>query len=115
MMNDRRLSFSVTPGVFSALSNRDDSRAYYLLDGDLSQMGIMHDRLLARGYPVVKSDVYPGFRREHLDLYVSALRYLYESRVEGWWNQERKLIEHGICTQEEYDRALGRTPRPSAD
>jgi len=80
--------------------------AYYCLDGDLCQMGIMESRLRRAGFNVVRSQsgTYPGFRECDLDEYKRALKYLFDRRVPGWWNQ--KLIDHGICTQQEYDAAL---------
>lgn len=100
--------FSIAPGTMTALANRDDNRAYYTLEGDLSQMGRMEQVLRGAGFPVVKWDVYPGFTKENEEQYIEALRYIFQNRIEGWWNQERKLIQYEICTQEQFDRALGR-------
>lgn len=107
----RPLGFSVAPGVGAALANRGDDRAYFVFEGDLNQMGIIYARLLWAGFRVVKSDVYPGFPRDQEEEYIKALRFLFDNRVEGWWNQERDLVRYEICTQGEFDKALGRTPQ----
>lgn len=107
----RPMGFSVAPGVGAALVHRGDDRAYFVFQGDLNQMGILYARLLEAGFPVVKSDVYPGFPRDQEEEYIRALRFVFDNRIEGWWNQERDLIKHEICTQEEFDKALGRMPR----
>ncbi len=106
----RTANVSVAPGIVAALTNRSDNRAYFTFDGDLNQMGIIYSRLLDAGFPVVKSGVYPGFPRVQEGQYSKALRFLYESKTEGWWNQERNLVQYSICTQEEFDRVLGRKP-----
>ena len=101
------MSFRLAPGTLTALSGRTDNRAYYIFDGDLNQMGLIEDALRGAGFPVVKSDVYPGFPENDKETYVRALRFVYERRIEGWWNQREKLIEHGICTEDEFKIALG--------
>ena len=102
------LMFSIAPCVLFALANTSDDRAFYLLQGDLSQMGRMYAALSQAGFPIVKSGVYPGFARDDLEHYKRALRYIFSRRIDGWWNQEEALISHGVCTQAEYDAALGR-------
>ena len=82
------------------------SEVMYCLNGDLNQMGVMAARLNADGFDVRMLNVYPGFAS--LEEYKKALRYLWVKRIEGWWGQERDLIKYGICTQTEYDDALGR-------
>jgi len=107
-MADDELRFRVAPGVGAAFANMNDNRAYYIFDGDLHQMGVIYTTLLNAGFPVVKNNVYPGFTESNQDEYKRALLYLFERRVEGWWNQRSKLIEYGICTQAEYMAALNR-------
>lgn len=94
--------FQIAPGTLTALSRRLDNRAYYTFSGDLSQMGAIEEFLRARGFPVVKSDVYPGFQEKDLAEYVRALRLIYKMKLDGWWNQEQALIEHHICTPQEF-------------
>ena len=86
----------------------DDNPVYYTLDGDLNQMGIMRDTLRNAGFRVAMLNVYPGFRKNNKDGYIRALQFLLDNRIKGWWNQEREMIEHGVCTQEEFDNAIGR-------
>ncbi len=102
------LGFSVAPGTITALSGMDDNRAYYLFDGDLSQMGRIEEFLRARGFPVVKSDVYPGFPKgeQGEQLFIQALRLVFEERVYGWWSQRQYLLQYNICTEEEFTLAL---------
>lgn len=98
--------FSFAPGALSALSGRDDDRAHYIFLGDLSQMGQIEMFLRAHGFPVVKRDVHPGFAKEHKETYVRALKLVFEHRLDGWWNQEEALIEHGVCTKDEFHAIL---------
>jgi hypothetical protein len=106
MEHDNELRFSAAMGLGAALAGMNDSRAYYTFDGDLNQMGQIYAFLLGRGYPVVKSNVYPGFPRDAEETYKRALREVYQSRVEGWWSQRRQLLEYGICTEAEFVAAL---------
>lgn len=99
--------FSFAPGALTALAGRADNRAYYIFSGDLSQMGRIETFLRSHGFPVVKRDVYPGFAKEHKDEFVRALKLVFEHRLDGWWNQEAALIEHGVCTRDKYRAALG--------
>jgi hypothetical protein len=66
----------------------------------------MEQRLLDAGFSVVRSGsgTYPGFPVGEKEKYKKALRYLFEHRVRGWWNQPMR--EHGICTEEEFSQAL---------
>ena len=64
------MKFKIAPGVPAALTNMDDNRAYYTLDGDLNQMGLMYTELLRAGFQVVKTNVYPGFMKADKDEYI---------------------------------------------
>ncbi|QQG41855.1 MAG: hypothetical protein HYV90_00885 [Candidatus Woesebacteria bacterium] len=86
----------------------DDDRAYFLFDGDLDQMGTIYTALREAGFPVVKNNVYPGFARDQKEEYKEALAFVFEHRTNGWWSQEDDLIKYGVCTQPEFDQALGR-------
>jgi hypothetical protein len=105
------MNFSIAPGTMTALSGRNDNRAYFLLSGDLNQMGRMESILREMKFPVVKWDVYPGFLQNDEEKYIEALKLIYSWGIEGWWNQESALIKYKICTQEEFDAKLGRKPR----
>lgn len=100
------MRFTVAEGVGTALSGMNDDRAYWLLSGDLNQMGTMERFLRQRGYPVVKCNVYPGFAENDKANFLKALKDLFEARVPGWWNQQ--LVEHKVCSQEEFSAALHR-------
>ena len=94
----------IAPGALSALahansSNTDDAVEQCTLDGDLSQMGTMFDALSQAGFDVRHWDVYPVLQGDDI---VPGLRYLWDYRVPGWWNQREEFIKHGICTAEEY-------------
>lgn len=80
----------------------------HLLSGDLVQMSTMDQALRAAGFDVGRQGVYPTIAESD---YVRALKYLYISGVPGWWNQERDLIERGVCNQRQFDVRLGRVPR----
>jgi len=64
------------------------------------------DFLQQRGFEVGQSDVYPTLKEKDVK---AALQSIWTYRVEGWWHYEKKYIELGICTQEQYDKALERT------
>jgi len=100
------MRFNVAPGTGAALANMNDNRAYYTFGGDLNQMGIIYSTLLEAGFNVVKSNVYPGFPKDKKEEYIRALKYLWDYKVEGWWNQEGKMIENGICTWNKFQAAL---------
>lgn len=100
------MHFSVPSGTVTAMSNRNDNRAYYTFGGDLNQMGLIERYLRSRGFAVVKSGVYPGFPRDAEKEYIRALREVWENRVEGWWSQQERLLQYGICTEDEYKAAL---------
>ena len=74
--------------------------------GDLSQMASQYRFLRERGYPVKTMDVYPVLESD--EDYKRAITSIWFSRVEGWWHYEKKLVEWGVCSQGEYDIALGR-------
>jgi hypothetical protein len=98
--------FNTPSGTASYLGNSRTGDAYFLLEGDLNQMGIMERRLRDGGFNVARSSsgTYPGFPKDQEAEYLRALKWLYERRVEGWWNQ--RLVEHKVCTQAEFDAAL---------
>lgn len=91
--------------VASALDNRRSPTHTAYLDGDLRQMSAQRDFLLARGFSVEQNDVYPCVMPVDEK---PAIQAIYDARIEGWWNYERKLVALGICTQEQYNAALGR-------
>jgi len=99
------LAFSVAPGALAALggagrdtTDRDVEKLS--LSGDLGQMGTMAARLRRAGFDVRNSDVYPVIQGE--DEIKRALQYLWDNRVDGWWNQERAFIKYGIATHDEW-------------
>lgn len=96
------------PGAITALLGIDDDRAYYTFCGDLSQMGTIEQRLRGAGFNVVKNNVYPGFPKDAKEEYLRALKYVWEHKVDGWWNQKDALFEHGICTKQEFNDSIGR-------
>lgn len=98
--------FTVAPGTYSAFQDRNDNRAYFTFQGDLNQLGIIYIALLGAGFPVVKSNVYPGFIESQEDEYKLALEHVFTFRIPGWWNQKDALLKYEICTLEEYKAAL---------
>jgi hypothetical protein len=98
-----RYHFRFAPGFGASLMNMDDDRAYFIFHGDLGQLGTIYIRLLEADFPVVKSNVYPGFEERHFEEYKQALQYLYEHQIAGWRNQREALLTYGICTEQEYN------------
>lgn len=101
-----QLEWRIAPGTIPALTGRDDDRAYWIFEGDLNQMGIIQEVLKAVGFDIVKNDVYPGFPKDQEEEYKRALRFIWDYKIPGWWNQRRKLIQYEICTEEQYQEAL---------
>lgn len=99
-------SFTVAAGVGAALAHTGDTRAYYIFSGDLGQMGLIYEALLQAGFEVVKRNVYPGFPEDQVDEFRRALDFVFERRIEGWWNQREALLKYEICTENEYEAAL---------
>lgn len=101
--------FSVPLGThdyFRGYKEPEGEAAYFLLTGDLCQMGTMEELLTRAGFPVARSQsgTYPGFKKADEAEYLRALKHLFNCRIDGWWNQP--LVERGICTQAEFDEAL---------
>lgn len=91
----------------SAIEDRRDEGFQFLLSlGDLRQMSAQKRFLRSQGFEVGQVNVYPALRTERE--YIDALRKIWEFRVDGWWNYQRDLLKHQICTKAEYDRELGR-------
>ena len=88
---------------FAARGDADEVK--FLLDGDLGQMSTQKSYLKSKGLPVGQSGVYPGFRTE--EDFKKALRLIWENRVEGWWGYKTSYVMYGICTSEEFYKALG--------
>ena len=89
----------------SDAGQRDDGMKY-LLDGDLNQMSIQREFLLAQGFSVGQSNVYPCFSaKEDFD---KAITLIWELKISGWWHYKDKLVELGVCTTEAFDDALSR-------
>jgi hypothetical protein len=102
-MNER-IKMTIAPGALSALRNAGSSNTTadvesITLSGDLSQMGTMGDRLRQAGFNVRHSGVYPVIEGKEI---VGALQFLWDRGVDGWWGQNKELVKHGICTQEEF-------------
>ncbi len=73
------------------------------LRGDLHQMSVQVIALAKIGMKIFQVDMTPQIEPEDIP---KALRYLMKEEVEGWWNYEEELIEHGICDKGQFDRAL---------
>jgi hypothetical protein len=75
----------------------------FFLKGDLhslsQQAGVLEDadiavRILEKGPAIDDADV------------PKALRVLWVAPIPGWENYKDELIQHGICTAEEFERGL---------
>ena len=99
--------FNVPQGTLGWFAGNKGGAAYYLLDGDLNQMGLMEEVLRSAGFTTIcrsSSGTYPGFRQNEPATFKDALAYLFTNRIEGWWNQ--KMVQYGVCTQPEFDAAV---------
>jgi hypothetical protein len=100
------MGFSVAPGAMSSLvgagTDTTDKSAEdtYLFSGDLSQMGTMGERLRQAGFDVRNSDVYPAI--QGTEEIKRALKFIFDNKVPGWWNQRHGMLKYGLCTEEEF-------------
>ncbi|WP_050809957.1 hypothetical protein [Desulfosporosinus sp. OT] len=76
----------------------------FVLSGDLCQMADQERELRRRGFSLGNSDVYPTVNSE--DEYIDALRFIWNRRVNGWWNYKDDYVKYGICSAEEFSLAL---------
>jgi hypothetical protein len=94
-------------GLIGKAGTQADGYMHIINGGDLQQMAAQIEFLQGRGFDVGNSDVYPALRSEE-DL-TKALRAIFESRVDGWWNLEDQLTKRGICTADEFVAAFGKS------
>ena len=77
-----------------------------LTKGDLNQQAIQR-RLLSTipiGYiEYEKVDVYCSISNNDIVRFVSMM---YTRKIEGWWLYNEELIEHNVCTVEQYRESL---------
>lgn len=108
VLTTKPLCFSTTSCALSSLfeAQKHDTRAYYTLDWDLHQIGVMRKFLNSQGLRVVSNNVYPGFEKEREEDFKNALQLLYQNRIEWWWNQRSNLIKYKICTNDEFIEKL---------
>jgi len=102
-MNDR--TSGVRGLLSSAASGRNDQGYSYYLNGDLCQMSAQERFLSRHGMVLGRRDVYPALKTE--EDFKKALTLLWEHKVAGWWHYKKKMVEYGICTEDEYETALG--------
>lgn len=75
---------------------------YLLNQGDLRQLCDQERFLRNNGFDVKQESIFPSVGTK--DEYVQALKEIYHSYVNGWWNYKEKNIRHGICTEEEFNQ-----------
>jgi hypothetical protein len=73
---------------------------YLLNQGDLRQMANHEKFLRQRGFNLGHVDVFPALATE--EEYVCALRAIYNSCIDGWWNYQDQCVRYGICTDDEF-------------
>lgn len=78
----------------------------FCFKGDLCQMADQERELRRQGFAIKNSDVFPVV--ESKDEYKEALRFIWDRRVNGWWNYMDDFIEYGICDAEEFTSSLRR-------
>lgn len=101
-----RHGFTVSSGVLgllhSAGSRNEDYKHFF--NGDLCQMSKQEDFLRGQNFDVGRNDVYPCVRtQEEFD---RAIKLIYDREVEGWWHYDKRLVEIGHCTQEQFRTKL---------
>jgi len=84
----------------AALNDTRDEGFTFLLMGDLRTMSEMEAFFRKNGFEVGHQNVYPALREQDIE---RALRLLWERKYVRWCPQFRsKLIELGICTDEQF-------------
>jgi len=79
----------------------------FVFVGDLCQMADQERELRRQGFAVGNSDVYPTVDSE--DEYIEALRFIWNRKINGWWNYKDDYVKYGICNAAEYIAALKRS------
>lgn len=74
--------------------------------GDLCQMADQERELRRQGFAVGNSDVYPVVNSE--EEYKKALQFIWDRKINGWWNYKDDLVKYGICDAEEFTSVLRR-------
>ena len=104
-MKDKKLRFSMTPGVGGLLSHAlNDSKASeeynFSMRGDLGQMSAQASFLDRHNIPIQYSNVYPVIRSCDVK---DALQLIWDSKCEGYHHYDKEYMELSICTKEEFD------------
>jgi hypothetical protein len=100
------MNFSISNGVFNLLKSagsKCSEEFTFYLSGDLDQMSKQKDFLAQSGFEVSQSDVYPVLKEADKK---RALELIYKHRVPGWWHYDKEYYAFGICTKEEFTKAL---------
>ena len=103
-MSEQYCPEGVSSLLNSAITGREDAGFLFLLNGDLNQMGIQDRFLRSRGFTIGRRDVYPALRTK--EEFNTAIKAIWESRIAGWWHYRKKLVENGVCTEEQFKQAL---------
>ena len=87
---------------------RDGKNGFKFLIGvAAAEMEAQKALLLSKGFIVGQNGAYPAI---HIDDVERALKLFWKTKVVGWWRYREHMIEHGVCTAEEFDAAA--PPRP---
>lgn len=107
-LNDmiKALAIADEASIGAGIDTLHDNSAYYTFDGDLNQMAIIYEALKHARFPVTRSGVSPAFTKSKKYQYIKALKFLWNEKIEGWWNQRDAMIEHSICTIEQFTTIL---------
>ena len=98
--------FSVYEILTHAGENAPKEYTFYL-QGDLQGMAYQKEVLVYNGYDVKHSDVYPVLQEKDKK---SALTLFWRGKVDCWWLYKDKLIQLGICTEDEFKEAVKKQP-----
>ncbi len=85
------------------MENENENEFVNVLNGDLNQLARQRYALNTRGIKTEQSDVFPCVMRKDIS---NALRVIWGSSVEGWWNYKDLYLKHGTCTEEEFTERL---------
>lgn len=102
----------VSPEVLGRVekaNTRTSEYTHILCGGDLHQLGIWEEFLLRNRIEVGNQDVYPAFKTA--EVRKTAIRLLWEERVEGWWNLNKEVLRLEIATEDEIRTAFEGLPK----
>lgn len=77
----------------------------FIFVGDDQQLADIESACKDLKLPIVREDRFVGFLAKDELKFKAALLWIFDKRINGWWNQQNALIEHRICSQAQFESA----------